>query len=115
MPIHSLTNAIAAEADASASTSIRARNMQQLVLLRWIAVVGQLLAIGVVHYGLGIALPLQPMLLVVGGLAVFNLLSLLYQRQHSRSSPGATPGRADSSCTSASTARAAAQKSSTGP
>ena len=89
MPIHSLTNAIAAEADASASTSMRARNMQQLVLLRWIAVVGQLLAIGVVHYGLGIALPLQPMLLVVGGLAVFNLLSLLYQHQHSRSSPGA--------------------------
>ena len=40
MPIHSLTNAIAAEADASASTSMRARNMQQLVLLRWIAVVG---------------------------------------------------------------------------
>jgi two-component system sensor histidine kinase RegB len=60
------------------------KNMQQLILLRWIAVVGQLLAIGVVHKGFGIALPLQPMLLVLAGLATFNLLSLLYWRRRTQ-------------------------------
>ena len=86
MSLRILTNAITAEGDPGAPSSVGARNMQQLVLLRWIAVVGQLLAIVVVHFGLGIALPLQPMLLIVAGLVLFNLASLLYQRQHSRSS-----------------------------
>lgn len=34
------------------------RNMQQLIQLRWIAVVGQVATILVVQYGLDIALPL---------------------------------------------------------
>ena len=66
-----------------------ARNMQQLVLLRWIAVAGQLLAIAVAHYGFRIPLPLGTMLLVVGWLAAFNLASMLYQSLRTRSSPTA--------------------------
>ena len=87
MPINSLTNAIAAEADLTTPSGVAARNMQQLVLLRWIAVVGQLLAIIVVHFGLRIALPLGTMLLVIGWLAAFNLASMLYQHMRPRSSP----------------------------
>lgn len=49
------------------------RSMQQLIQLRWIAVVGQLLTILVVHFGLRIPLPLHAMLGVLAGLAVFNL------------------------------------------
>ena len=87
MPIHNLTNAFATEADAGAPAEPGARNMQQLVLLRWIAVVGQLLAILVAHFGLRIALPLGSMLLVIGWLAAFNLASMLYQYLRPRSSP----------------------------
>lgn len=49
------------------------RNMQQLIQLRWIAVVGQVVTIFVVHYGIGIALPLGPMCAVLAALVAFNL------------------------------------------
>ncbi len=57
------------------------KNMQQLILLRWIAVVGQVLTIGVVHAAMGIALPLQPMLAILVGLVLFNIASLLHWRR----------------------------------
>ena len=60
------------------------RNMQQLIQLRWIAVVGQVATIMLVHFGLDIALPLRPMLLVLAGLALFNLASLLWLRHRPR-------------------------------
>lgn len=53
------------------------QNMQQLIQLRWIAVVGQLLTIGIVYYGLGIPLPIDQMLGVLGLLVAFNGASLL--------------------------------------
>src|SRR4051812_12307794 len=53
------------------------KNMQQLIQLRWLAVVGQLGTVLLVHFGLGIRLPLEQMLTVLGGLAVFNLANLL--------------------------------------
>lgn len=56
------------------------RNMQQLIQLRWIALVGQLATILFVHFVLGIALPLATMLGVAACLAAFNLASLLYWR-----------------------------------
>ena len=62
----------------------RGKNMQQLVLLRWIAVAGQLLAIVVVHAGMGIRQPLLPMLLVLAGLCVFNLLAPAYWHRRGR-------------------------------
>ncbi len=58
-----------------------AENMRQLVQLRWIAVVGQLLAILVAHYGLDVALPMVPMLAVIALLALANLLFALTLRR----------------------------------
>jgi two-component system sensor histidine kinase RegB len=48
--------------------------MRQLVQLRWLAVIGQLFAILLVHFGLGITLPLAPMLVMVALLALANIL-----------------------------------------
>ncbi len=56
------------------------KNMQQLIELRWIAVIGQLATIAIVQFGFGIPLPLDPMLKVLGGLVLFNLISLLRWR-----------------------------------
>jgi two-component system sensor histidine kinase RegB len=56
------------------------RSMQQLIQLRWIAIVGQVATILFVHFVLGIHLPLSAMLGVAACLAVFNLASLLYWR-----------------------------------
>lgn len=50
-------------------------NLMQLVLLRWAAVAGQVLTMVVVHYGLGIRLPLLAMLSLVVALSLFNLAS----------------------------------------
>jgi len=52
-------------------------NMQQLIQLRWIAVVGQIITITVVHFGFAIALPLEHMSVVLACLVVFNLASVL--------------------------------------
>jgi two-component system sensor histidine kinase RegB len=52
------------------------QNLEQLIQLRWIAVFGQLVTIGFVHYGFGIRLPLWQMTVVLACLVVFNLLSL---------------------------------------
>lgn len=56
------------------------RNLHQLIQLRWIAVVGQLLTIEATHYSLGLQLPLQSMLAIVAGMFVFNLACLLRTR-----------------------------------
>jgi two-component system sensor histidine kinase RegB len=58
------------------------KNMQQLVQLRWIAVVGQVVTIAVVNFGFGIPLPLDHMLQVLAVLAAFNVASML--RRHVR-------------------------------
>lgn len=64
----------------SADAAAGIKNLQQLIELRWIAVVGQVFTIEMAHYSLGLKLPLQEMLLVVGCLAVFNVVSLLRLR-----------------------------------
>lgn len=56
------------------------KNLRQLIELRWIAVVGQVLTIELAHYSLGLALPLREMLAVVACLALFNVVSLLRLR-----------------------------------
>lgn len=53
------------------------KNMRQLIQLRWMAVLGQLLTILVTHFGFGVELPLRQMLAVLAGLLVFNAISLL--------------------------------------
>ncbi len=58
-----------------------ARNMQQLVQLRWIAIAGQLATILFVRAVMRIPLPLAPMLLVIAAQAAFNVLSWLHWRR----------------------------------
>lgn len=57
------------------------KNMAQLIQLRWLAVVGQVVTIEVVHYGFGIRLPLEHMMGVLACLVVFNVASLLRWRK----------------------------------
>eukprot|EP01034_Spumella_vulgaris_P040158 gene40158-49666_t len=64
----------------SANASAGLRNLHQLIQLRWIAVVGQLLTIEATFYSLGLPLPVQAMLSIVAGMVVFNVLSLLRWR-----------------------------------
>lgn len=52
------------------------RNLLLLVLLRWLAVGGQLATILLVEFVLDIRLPLFPMLATLGGLVALNLLQL---------------------------------------
>ena len=58
------------------------KNMQQLIQLRWFAVGGQIATIATVHFGLGIALPLERMSAVLACLVTFNVASLLRCRLH---------------------------------
>lgn len=60
-----------------ADTSAGLKNLHQLIQLRWVAVVGQLITIEVTHFSLGMRLPLEPMLAIVIGMALFNLACLL--------------------------------------
>jgi two-component system sensor histidine kinase RegB len=53
------------------------RNMQQLIQLRWIAVVGQITTIATVTWGFGLQLPLPDMLRVLACLIAFNIFSQL--------------------------------------
>ena len=56
------------------------KNLLQLVQLRWIAVVGQVLTIGTVQLGFGIPLPLREMAAMLVTLVAINLLSMLRLR-----------------------------------
>jgi two-component system sensor histidine kinase RegB len=64
-------------AKASAGQAAGHQNMQQLIQLRWIAVVGQVTTIAVVAWGFGIKLPLVYMLEVLACLIAFNVASQL--------------------------------------
>lgn len=63
-----------AEAPVSPGAAGR-RNMLLLIQLRWLAVIGQVVTIVIVHWGLGISLPLGPLLLAPTALAAMNLIS----------------------------------------
>jgi two-component system sensor histidine kinase RegB len=56
--------------------------MRQLIQLRWIAVVGQIVTIAVVNFGFDIHLPLRQMSVVLICLVGFNIGSLLRWRSH---------------------------------
>ena len=60
------------------------RNMRHLIELRWIAVVGQITTIATVTLGLGVQLPLAPMLQVLACLIAFNLFSHLRWQEERR-------------------------------
>ena len=63
-------------------------NMQQLVQLRWIAVVGQIATIATVHVGLRIQLPWREMSVVLLFLSLFNILGMLRHRVRRRVTNG---------------------------
>jgi len=73
---------------ANAAASAGWRNMQLLVQLRWLAVVGQVVAILIVHFGMGVTLPLTLILAAPAMLTAINLLSLLRLRLHPHVSEG---------------------------
>jgi len=76
-----------AEAPVSPGAAGR-RNMLLLIQLRWLAVIGQVVTIAVVHWGLKIPLPLGMLLLAPAGLAVMNLASApVTLRRHSVTDP----------------------------
>lgn len=58
--------------------------MQLLVQLRWLAVIGQVVTISLVHYGFGIPLPLPQMALVLLTLVLTNLGYIYWCRSHRR-------------------------------
>ncbi|MBU1357139.1 MAG: sensor histidine kinase [Gammaproteobacteria bacterium] len=60
------------------------KNMEQLIQLRWIAVMGQVATIAVVHFGFDIQLPLEQLAIVLGGLVAFNIVSHLRCRTRRR-------------------------------
>lgn len=53
------------------------KNLQQLIQLRWLAVLGQVVTIAVAYRGFGVPLPLDTMLTALGGLVIFNAASVL--------------------------------------
>ncbi len=63
------------------SDTANRKNMLLLIQLRWIAVIGQILTIAVVETGLGVALPLRTMALVMAALVLLNLASHAWLRQ----------------------------------
>ena len=50
-------------------------HLQRLVRLRWFAIAGQLTAVLGARFGLDLALPLMPMLGIIGGLAALNAIT----------------------------------------
>lgn len=56
-------------------------HLRQLVQLRWLAVIGQLVTILIVSTRLGVPLPLAPMLVIVAALAGVNVASLALMRR----------------------------------
>lgn len=56
--------------------AVNRENLRLLIMLRWIAVVGQLVTIGVVHQLMQVPLPLEMMLLVLAALVLWNLASV---------------------------------------
>jgi two-component system, sensor histidine kinase RegB len=64
----------------SSRDSANLKNMLLLIQLRWIAVLGQIATIAVVHFGLRIALPLTAMISVLAALIALNIVSLIWTR-----------------------------------
>lgn len=81
-PLLALTRRRAGAPSGPTAETAAAENMRQLIQLRWIAVVGQTLAILLVHFGLRVPLPLVEMLAVALALAAANLLATMALPRH---------------------------------
>lgn len=81
-PLLALTRRLDASAAPPSPEVTAAENMRQLIQLRWIAVIGQFATILAVHFGLGVPLPLPPMLGVIALLATANLAATIALARH---------------------------------
>ncbi len=81
-PLLALTRRRAPIPDGPSPARAAAENMRQLVQLRWIAVVGQLATILIVDLGLGVPLPVVPMLAIVGMLVLANIATIITLRRY---------------------------------
>ncbi|HVJ01458.1 MAG TPA: ATP-binding protein [Sphingomonas sp.] len=81
-PLLALTRPRAGTPTGPSAETAAAENMRQLIQLRWIAVAGQTLTILLVHFGLGVQLPVVEMLGVALALATANLLSTMAMLRH---------------------------------
>jgi two-component system sensor histidine kinase RegB len=61
--------------------TIGRKNMLLLIQLRWLAVAGQLVTILIVHFAMGVRLPLAPMLAIPATAVALNLVSLAVIRR----------------------------------
>ena len=52
-------------------------SLRMLLLVRWVAVVGQAVSLLVVHFGLGFALPIVPAMAVVAASALLNVIGMV--------------------------------------
>ena len=59
-------------------------SLRRFVLIRWVAVAGQAVALLVIHFGFGFSLPLMPALAVVGASVLLNLVFGVYRRSATR-------------------------------
>jgi two-component system sensor histidine kinase RegB len=76
-PLLALTRGPSSPFDMRSPESTTTANMGQLVQLRWIAVAGQLATIAIVHFVLGVPLPVLTMLGIVAILAAANVVVTL--------------------------------------
>lgn len=81
-PLLALTRQPAGDRVGLSPDAIATENMRQLIQLRWIAVIGQLLTILAVGPGMGVPLPILPMLATVALLAGVNLAATLALYRH---------------------------------
>ena len=84
-PLHNATFAATGPAPETFAPShietANRKNLALLIQLRWIAVLGQVVTILVVHFGFRVPLPLVQMSWVLGALLALNGLSLLWLRR----------------------------------
>lgn len=72
---------VAADTGPTTTDTANRKNMLLLIQLRWIAVIGQIATILVVHFALRIPLPLAPMSAILAALIALNLASLSWLRR----------------------------------
>ncbi len=78
--LSNLTKAFEAKASFSGDSQLR---LQTIVRLRWVGVIGQILALGVVYFWLGFDLPAGPCLIVIAVSAWVNVfLAIRYPARH---------------------------------
>ena len=69
----------------------RRARLRTLILIRWVAIVGQAFTICLVYFSLGFPLPLLPLFGAIALSALINVVSVAELRPRPRGSPSAAP------------------------